>query len=66
MITFEISNSYYCTEADIVYSMAVTPISGLTNLISFSNSNRVVAWSTMNNLMADSYTITITGKLIAV
>jgi hypothetical protein len=61
MITFGISNSDYCTEADIVYSMAVTQ-----NFINFTSSSRVVAWSTINNLMAGNYTITITGKLTAV
>jgi hypothetical protein len=60
-------NSTVCAASDVIYSMTVTPDTpGLsTSFITFTSSTRAVSWQTNNINQVGSYTIQITGKIIA-
>jgi hypothetical protein len=60
-ITEFTENSTLCTQADIVYSMIITPatVGTLTTFITFDPNTLVVSWSTALMSQVGSYTIVI-------
>ena len=59
------TNCTYCTAADIVYSMTVTPLTAGQSIlfITFNSSTMVIDWTTTNGLNSGLFEITIKGAI---